>query len=525
MVFESARDGNPEIYVMNTDGPNQTRLTNNTVLEELPAWSPDGTKIAFSSSRDGNEEIYVMNADGSDQTRLTNNAATDYIPTWSPFPPASPQFATTLSLGHIFGEPGETVSVPITLSNPNITPVGGLEWQVIRGSNAIQFDSLVTSVSDFTTSTNTLGDTTFILFHSPVGAVITPGATTIGTLRYRISANAPLCTPLPLTIRSLVVGDSNGAALPDSAINGEIEAGIPGDLNLDRQISILDVIKLVRFIVGKESEPDSTTCPSFIADFNGDDDLDLLDIIGQVNNILHLTKQITAPVPTTVMIRFGEVQASTSGGLVVPVEVQSDGLVAGLQATVRFDPSIVSVGIPLLANSATGLTLEASVQSRALRFIVFGLQSGQGITAGTNVVLLIPITLRDGSTETPVLDLSEVTAASAQAQREPVIIGAPVKASALPTAFSLGSARPNPFNPSTQIAYDLSQQAPITLTVYNLLGQEVVRLVDGTQAPGRYTVTWNGRNAKGIAVASGVYVYRMVTGAGFTATGRMTRMK
>ena len=49
-----------------------------------PVWSPDGTKIAFQSNRDGNFEIYVMNADGSGQTRLTTNEANDVHPDWSP---------------------------------------------------------------------------------------------------------------------------------------------------------------------------------------------------------------------------------------------------------------------------------------------------------------------------------------------------------------------------------------------------------------------------------------------------------
>ena len=59
---------------MNADGTGQTRLTNNAAFDIEPAWSPDGTKIAFASDRDGNVEIYVMNADGTGQTRLTNNA-------------------------------------------------------------------------------------------------------------------------------------------------------------------------------------------------------------------------------------------------------------------------------------------------------------------------------------------------------------------------------------------------------------------------------------------------------------------
>src|SRR6266581_8295582 len=84
IAFESNRDGNFEIYTMNADGTGVVRLTNNPSDDGEPAWSPDGTKIAFASNRDGNSEIYTMNADGTNQIRLTNNAATDDWPAWSP---------------------------------------------------------------------------------------------------------------------------------------------------------------------------------------------------------------------------------------------------------------------------------------------------------------------------------------------------------------------------------------------------------------------------------------------------------
>ncbi len=87
LAFWSNRDGNPEIYVMNADGSEQKRLTNNPATDWHPSWSPDGKKIAFGSTRDGNQEIYVMNADGSEQKNLTNNPAKDYSPSWSPFLP------------------------------------------------------------------------------------------------------------------------------------------------------------------------------------------------------------------------------------------------------------------------------------------------------------------------------------------------------------------------------------------------------------------------------------------------------
>jgi tricorn protease-like protein len=84
IVFASNRDGNSEIYTVNTDGSDLTRLTDNPAFDGEPTWSPDGERILFSSDRDGNYEIYSMQADGSDVTRLTDEPANDFAPAWSP---------------------------------------------------------------------------------------------------------------------------------------------------------------------------------------------------------------------------------------------------------------------------------------------------------------------------------------------------------------------------------------------------------------------------------------------------------
>ena len=85
IAFQSNRDGDTEIYVMNADGSNTSRLTNNFFYSDSsPDWSPDGSRIAFHSTRDGGFEIYAMDADGSNVVRLTNNSVDDANPSWSP---------------------------------------------------------------------------------------------------------------------------------------------------------------------------------------------------------------------------------------------------------------------------------------------------------------------------------------------------------------------------------------------------------------------------------------------------------
>ena len=84
IVFDTNRDGNFEIYVMNADGSNPINLTNNQADDGNPVWSPVGQKIAFISNREGVFQIFIMNSNGSNQTRLTNNQVDSGFPTWSP---------------------------------------------------------------------------------------------------------------------------------------------------------------------------------------------------------------------------------------------------------------------------------------------------------------------------------------------------------------------------------------------------------------------------------------------------------
>jgi hypothetical protein len=96
---------------------------------------------------------------------------------------------------------------------------------------------------------------------------------------------------------------------------------------------------------------------------------------------------------------------------------------------------------------------------------------------------------------------------------------------ALPVTNELWQNAPNPFNPETTINFELSEEAVVTLTVYDLTGQVVRTLVSGQyMTAGSYQSVWDGRNEAGIRVGSGVYLYRLEAGA-FAAMKKMTLLQ
>ena len=113
--------------------------------------------------------------------------------------------------------------------------------------------------------------------------------------------------------------------------------------------------------------------------------------------------------------------------------------------------------------------------------------------------------VNDGFTYPSVADVIEVTIQPTSTSREDEI--APEQ----PDRIALHQNYPNPFNPETMISYLLDASGAVRLQVIDLLGREIATLVDARQAPGAYSVRWDGRTHRGSEVPSGVYLYRLIT--------------
>ena len=122
----------------------------------------------------------------------------------------------------------------------------------------------------------------------------------------------------------------------------------------------------------------------------------------------------------------------------------------------------------------------------------------------------------DGGTYIQIMEYSE-SSVKLSVERELTII--------TPEDYKLSQNYPNPFNPTTTIQYTLPMRDQITVTVYNMLGQEVVRLMNNESKPaGTYQLSWNGMDKNGVQVSSGMYFYTM-SSPHMQKTMRMTFLK
>lgn len=125
LAFETTRDGNWEIYLMDTNGTNLINLSNDPSDDEYPKWSPDGSKIAFISNRGGNQDIYAMNSDGTDVVNISNDSGDSIMPVWAP---------NSESIAYLSGDKDlrkiviNDLKQGTTISYPNASHLNFMSW-------------------------------------------------------------------------------------------------------------------------------------------------------------------------------------------------------------------------------------------------------------------------------------------------------------------------------------------------------------------------------------------------------------
>jgi PKD repeat protein len=173
------------------------------------------------------------------------------------------------------------------------------------------------------------------------------------------------------------------------------------------------------------------------------------------------------------------------------------GPVTSLQLAVPLDPDVLSLAE--VRTTAEGWHIEHAVSDGRLRLAMMS-----ETLASEGPVLTLTLELLDARRGAVLGGTGFVHEQAAQTLAS--------VAASVPEAVQLFDNYPNPFNPSTQIRYQLPASTPVRLDVFNTLGQQVITLVDTEQGAGTYTVAWDGRSGAGRQVTSGTYLYRLQAG-------------
>ncbi|MCP4566470.1 MAG: T9SS type A sorting domain-containing protein [FCB group bacterium] len=162
----------------------------------------------------------------------------------------------------------------------------------------------------------------------------------------------------------------------------------------------------------------------------------------------------------------------------------------------------------------SGLELKAEGRNDRFNCLLFS-YDGETISSGTTSLIKLS---DDGDLHVSLdrIDLADADGNVLTANKTEDVI--------LPKSFVLHQNYPNPFNPATQISFNLEVAEWVKLSVYNILGQEIIRLADEEYPAGAHTVIWDGDDEDGRRVASGIYLYRLVAGNN-SASRKMVLMK
>ncbi len=294
---------------------------------------------------------------------------------------------------------------------------------------------------------------------------------------------------------------------------------VPGDVNGDMELSILDVALLSNIILS--SELNLTSYQEIISDVNSDGDVDILDIVQIVYMILNGSSPDYSPDGSTYVTKV--IKQRGDPPFVMEVKLLSDVTVEGMQMTIDLDPGYKAVQVDKgvhAVNSDMTLAYSISKDSTSVKYLYYG-PDGQKFPVGNGIILEIDMIytgLNRGRLDPAAGVVSEIKITSNGAgyldnqvvEKEEflqLVNAFENPESNVPERFALHPAHPNPFNPVTTIRFDLPEDGPATLMVYDMMGREVTQLVNGVMSTGYHSVQWDASN-----LASGVYMVRLTAG-------------
>ena len=424
------------------------------------------------------------------------------------------------AVGEVRARPGQILLVPVTV---DMGPGDSVEFSSTDLS--LTYDSDV--VCAFGVSAmGTLSEDWLVEYRVAQGA-----GTSIDTIHIGLAASLDSVSSGTLIyIRAMASeyaspGDSsalvfercafNEGAVPVRAEDGMVRIlAMLGDVSGNGEVSAYDASLVLQGVVGLITLPDPEW-PAFVlttADVTGNGAISALDASWILQYSVGIANRFPVErggiaekqVASAREIVLGPVETRRDGHIWVPVRIdEMSGVLSG-EMEWSFDATVLKPVEVVTGALIPDYLSVANILPDRIRFCFAGAESGTG-SGEIAVVVFQPIAF-DGNLssviwmESIVLNEGKIPVRMVEMLMD------------LPEEYRLSQNYPNPFNPETTITYDVAKTGAVRLSVYALTGQLVRTLVDGERLAGTYSVTWDGTDDTGQAVASGVYLCRMIAG-------------
>ena len=292
-----------------------------------------------------------------------------------------------------------------------------------------------------------------------------------------------------------------------------------GDADFDSDCDITDVISVIDFIL-EVSYPNEDEFRN--VDVNMDEQINIADVIMMVDIIFGGTGR-------TIDFDQGEIayidllRNYESSDLLLNIEYNSP--IRGMEFEINYNSDIVNVLSPSLIKYQENTTVSfQEIKNGMVKVMIANLQGGV-IEPNNYSFVKIPIDFIGLENETSNVLVDNIHIAGLDGSLINQIIRTnSSEFKVLPKEFALYQNFPNPFNPSTEIRFDLPNESIVTLAVYNLIGQKVKTLNSENLLPGYHSILWDGKDDMGNQVSSGMYFYSIITN-NFQSTKKMLFLK
>lgn len=433
---------------------------------------------------------------------ISNAGVFTFTPGWNGGSTAGTAYTFVITATKADGTPAVR-NLVVTVTNTDRAPVFATPTATVNPATATTGHGIAKSVTY--TATDADGEAvtyTYAVAPVPAGTVTLVAGLLTFTPTFADVANSPFV---------FTVTASSGTPVMTAVTTTSFavtNSGLLGDVDLDGFVTTLDALLVLNHVVNPTVYPLPLAQQRWAADVKVD------GVIGAYDAASILVKAgggnfLPKDAPAAGTVEFGTFTAD-KGVFTLPINVKNTSGVKSVYSEIQLGNAVEFTGVN--GKLPEGWVMTSNFENGTLKIAMAGLTP---LTDGS--IAFVNLSLKDKEASVSVQGSTIMNDQIAGALNA-------VKVKEIPSEFSLSQNYPNPFNPTTSIKYAISENARVTLTIYNVLGQVVRTLVNAEQESGYYTVRWDGTNDFGGKVSSGIYIYRISAGS-FTSTVKMNLLK